>query len=1126
MTNPGRRPAITPNPRIHTEPPAKLGSIQRYNGDQLGIIFKFVADTILANVALAFGGIEILGIKPFDFLTTWGNDVRLKAAQAFNQSMANAAVTASNSASQAIALGEVQVTRGTLQSTVNGLWEANNNTTLGSGVNKTPAELKASQVTVRATGETNKGNIESTWNGLWEANTSQTATSNKSIADVKAAQSVVKTDATNGATGAVANTSNIQATWNSVYVASGGFLPVGGNKSLADAQAQLSGVTTDASNGAQNSQSTIDSIYNDIYPNAPLSNVPRANLPGALGDRRAEIDEQFKSGSNIMLSPDFEVTNIPRFKIGSSGDYSNGTTEPKRSGSRSWRWTQAAGSGGGLYLAPTRSSQRITVRAPATPTTGDWFYVEAWLYRATSGSSGSVRFGPQWFNTTENNQVTAYQTTTINNTTFPVNTWTKLSGYFQVPDNRNAVEFRLETVSGTTTNSVWYVDDVVVREVTDAKEAQNAAGTAQSAAETAQQAAEDAVVYIDDTQTAGSNIVVSPDFEKQTIGRIPVGTPNPTLTGYTTDQKKSGSLSYRWQQPSAASAGIYLQPTPTTALLKVTPGDRFEIEVQAYSTHSTASTGKLRLGVEWMLNGAAITNPATGTSPYEDYREWTQATTATSTNFNRLSWQNLTYTTPACPSNANSARFFIYAGSTTPANTQFFIDDAVVREITRAQENADAAVEGATGKTPPGGAKPDDVKAAAGGQSTTISDINTKVNDLLTAAEQNALAGQSFYRDFAVYSSLTAAGFELRVGALPSGNANGTIVVGAGRAKWQGVGLDQSRGFCIQTSALHTSDYQRVGAVFTTALPYLTSNRGGNLLIARASHEAYTTGVLPNSCVYAKFFYPDLIAGLGQSAKVQLWYRSGGGVETQASSTSAVLAESSFTYTPGATYWLEAGQRGGSSNTFTVYKDSTPILGPLTASVTLPVGTNNRRCGFGMEPGSDALFRYDPAQLGSWMAYDNVPASILGSGFRASNSESTTTPVNTSSGTPVTLGSNYAFLLEEKSSDITYGLTQQATSSPIIGVSGWYAVSVGLQFSTSVAGTAAAIFVNGVCEVIGTATTTDRCSVSAIMYLNSGETVSPGYRHSSGTRALVAGGSRFDNYFSLAFLNNVKPVQP
>lgn len=1113
---------ITPSQTVHIPPPEKP-TVRKLTSRQVGVVGTVISDLILAQVALALGGITIVGVKPFAFLTTWGEQIQKKAADAYNKALASEAVSNSSDANTAIAIGQSYSTQTGLQTTWNSLWEANTGQT--AAANKTITDVKQAQVTVAtsaqvgATGATgNAKSIQDTWNEIYYAS-GGTGSGNVTLTTASGALADVADTAVTGASGATANAKSIQDTWDTIYIASGGTGP-STNKSLNDAKTALSGVTDDAATGREYSQETVDAIYNVTY-GTNTSGRPVTDVVPALDAWQTEGAEQYKSGSNAMLSPDFEETIIPRLTIGGASlqhGYSNGTTEPARSGVRSYKWTQL-NTDCGLYFAPTRLSNRLTVRAPATATTGDWFYVEAWLYKPSS-STGTIRFGAHWYNSAANNRVNDWEELALSSVT--LNTWTKFSRYCQVASGRDQGEFFIQANQGTTVGAVFYVDDVVVREVTDAKEAAAAAAAAQTAAD-------EAVVYVDETQKAGTNLVLTPDFEVTTQTRLHVGSPtNPVVgvvttgTGYSTTQKRSGSYSYRWQQPASSNTGVFLAPTQTTPAVKASPGDRFEVEVWVFAPSSNSiASGAIRLGVEWLSNGNAL-SPAV-----ENYTEWTLAASNTAGTLGRNSWKQLTFTSPACPSTANSVRFQVYATAATPTNNVFFIDDAVVREVTLPQNTADAIVKGGGGGGTPTGATPADVEAATSGQSTTLGDLNTKVTDLITENTQNALAGNAFYKDFSTASTFTALGFNTVVVGTPSGgNGTGTMVISNGRAAWSGSGLDRTRAYTIYTAANHTSDYQKVGAVFTTALPYQTTTGGtfgGNFLIARAITETYG-GIIPTSCVYAKFFYPDLVSGLLQQARVQLWYRNGG-VETQ-------VKQESFTYTVGATYWLEAGQRAATltsttDRTFTVYKDGAVIL-TWTDNILSPVtamGSSNRRCGFGMEPGADALFRYDPAQLGSWTAFDNVPATILGSGFRATYSTAGTQAVTaaTGSGTPTLLGSTNAFIQDYKSADITYSQTTQTVT---VSVTGWYSVSVGLRFSTSVANTAAAIFVNGVCQAVGGTSSTIQGSVSTTLFLKKDDTVAPGYKNDGTAARSLAGGTAFDNYFAVAFLNNVKPVQP
>jgi hypothetical protein len=88
---------VNPLPSIHNPPPARAG-VQRLTGKQVGAFGIIVVDLILAQVALALGGVTILGAKPFAFLTTWGNSLVQQASNAYKNNFAVVDAVAGNPA--------------------------------------------------------------------------------------------------------------------------------------------------------------------------------------------------------------------------------------------------------------------------------------------------------------------------------------------------------------------------------------------------------------------------------------------------------------------------------------------------------------------------------------------------------------------------------------------------------------------------------------------------------------------------------------------------------------------------------------------------------------------------------------------------------------------------------------------------------------------------------------------------------------------------------------------------------------------------------------------------------------------------------------------------------------------
>lgn len=271
---------INPSPTIHN-PPQEVPSVRRLTSKQVGVIGTVIVDLILAQVALALGGIQILGQKPFGFLTTWGQQIQIKAADAFNKAMAAEAVANSADANQAIALGQVVVTKDQLQQTSlglqttwNGLWEASTNTVLPPGQNKGAADVKNGQIVVReiavqgASGASGAAvNIQGTWNNIYNG-AFQTSVSTASLSDVFNTNRVIAIRAGTSDTNQGILGGNIQKTWDSIYVAAGGTGP-STNRSLSDAQARLLALNNTAYGASGNIYATWDQYYFNWYGFVP-----------------------------------------------------------------------------------------------------------------------------------------------------------------------------------------------------------------------------------------------------------------------------------------------------------------------------------------------------------------------------------------------------------------------------------------------------------------------------------------------------------------------------------------------------------------------------------------------------------------------------------------------------------------------------------------------------------------------------------------------------------------------------------------------------------------------------------------------------------------------------------------
>lgn len=256
---------------------------------------------------------------------------------------------------------------------------------------------------------------------------------------------------------------------------------------------------------ASNAQSTADDAVSDAATAQGTANTANTNAgiaDGKAEDAQATADAAFPHDSfdaylaganNLVVNPTFEDTS---FYVGPAS-YS---TAYKHWGTRSLKMT---GTGADQY-ARLVSNKTSTLRIQAHP--GQYFYIEYWVYAPTSnvgsgyGRACSVGL---W----------CYDSSNVYQQAFIVDgavgdigegSWVKRSGTvgpITDPDVTNAVIY-LYLDQDVPSGDDFYFDDIIVKEVTEAVEAQDAADTADSKAEDAQDAADTADGKAEDAQDA------------------------------------------------------------------------------------------------------------------------------------------------------------------------------------------------------------------------------------------------------------------------------------------------------------------------------------------------------------------------------------------------------------------------------------------------------------------------------------------------------------------------------------------------------------------------------------------------------------------------------------------------
>lgn len=207
--------------------------------------------------------------------------------------------------------------------------------------------------------------------------------------------------------------------------------------------------------------STGKSVSDVIAAAAAQFSVIGSKLPTSLFNSAAV------SGSNLVLSPDFEDISVLR--PASNGGYS---TEQAHGGVSSWR-LQGSGSGErDLLLSPVSSASFFDWDTAAfRVNAGDTYYVEAWVKgKSTNSGGGSFAMRNGFYSSGAGTDTWPDFDTAANTANTAGGTgWVKLAGYVTVPSGFDRWFPYVLTTSGVPATDYVYVDDVVVREVTESQ---------------------------------------------------------------------------------------------------------------------------------------------------------------------------------------------------------------------------------------------------------------------------------------------------------------------------------------------------------------------------------------------------------------------------------------------------------------------------------------------------------------------------------------------------------------------------------------------------------------------------------------------------------------------------------
>lgn len=234
------------------------------------------------------------------------------------------------------------------------------------------------------------------------------------------------------------------------------------------------------------------------------------------------------------------------------------------------------------------------------------------------------------------------------------------------------------------------------------------------------------------------------------------------------------------------------------------------------------------------------------------------------------------------------------------------------------------------------------------------------------------------------------------------------------------------------------------------------------------------------------------------------------------------LTESSFTFRPGAAYWLECGTTGGLRYN-RVWDNNRVLAIYLDSSIVADV--DQYHVGMVVQAYSD---NYNPAQVSSFAFYDNVPAEVTGCGWRITRTSETTGSFG--NGTYL-FPSGWFDTIDYISSDLVPRYTAAANKIEV-PADGWYAVSVYQWGSDGMAAFTggqhrAALFKNGVAVQFSNPIASNNFigyngfGGSFTVYCEAGDELQPGYNSTwSGAGLLKADAGGLGTYWAGTFLGN------
>ncbi len=357
-------------------------------------------------------------------------------------------------------------------------------------------------------------------------------------------------------------------------------------------------------------------------------------------------------GQNLVPSPHFDVPNLKRFPIAEAQTCGYATGEEHHSGLKSWKWFHFPATDSGLYLAPSPSTTVLEVAEGS-----DWF-VEAWVYPKATNSitTGSIRIGGTFKNSAGSvTPADLYMDCPLNGPDMVRGQWNKINTTVTVPAGCDQAEFWVRSTADTEAGSVFWIDDVIVRQ-----NASEALALVQ---------ADIANFIVSQRAKAGSCLVISPTFSNASVTRFPYNTNQLYSYAHGPNEKKhSGFQSWKWTQETNAACGLYLAPTTNVDSFDVTGAQSYFVEAWVYPASTNAVTGSVRIGGTFTDSGAVL-------SPSDVYYDCP----LNGPDMVRGQWNKINISIDV-PNGYDTAKFWVIATSAVTAGSVFWIDDVNVRE--------------------------------------------------------------------------------------------------------------------------------------------------------------------------------------------------------------------------------------------------------------------------------------------------------------------------------------------------------------------------------------------------------------------------------------------------------------